>query len=256
MKADYIKIETPEKITFTYQLADTGLRIVAYTIDCVIQIILFIVFLALWGAEFNTYGSYGDEKTGLFMAVLYLMLFFYQWFYFMLFEIFLNGGSPGKKICKIRVIKNDGDRLDLSAIVIRNLVRSVDNFPIPYLCILGGFVSMLNKKNKRLGDLMAGTLVVLEKGFKIQEPDFTTKLSTTEKRVSMGLLEKDRLNEKDLYIIRKLLNQKNIMAPAQLDKTAKIIVNKLSNKFDLSAMSTWSDLRIIEEIYKAHTYED
>ncbi len=249
-----IIIETPEKIYFTYTLAEVGTRAAAYTIDLLIQVGI-IIILGILGI-FSFLDSERFEDQGfLTIAIFYILIFFFQWFYFVFFETVLNGSTPGKKSCKIRVIRYNGTRLDLSSIVLRNLLRAADSLPFAIFNILGGFVAIINKKNKRLGDLVSGTLVVVDEGINIVEPDFETIFLHTEKPIITKLKKSNMLSEKDLYILRKVLNDRKIN-PVSSTRSAKLIINKLSDKYDLTIFKNRTDFEIIEEIYKAHTYEN
>lgn len=249
-----VVIETPEKIYFTYTLAEVGTRAAAYVLDLLIQGLI-IIILALLGffSFINTQEL--EDQLYLAFAVMYILIFLFQWFYFVFFETVLNGSTPGKTFCKIKVIRADGDRLDITTIALRNLLRAADSVPFPVFSVLGGFVALLNKKNRRLGDIASGTIVVLKEDINITEPDFKANISNNKSRDITKLKEANRLSEKDLYIIRKVLNEKE-KNPSSAYKSAEIIVNKLSTKYDLEYFKGRSNYYILEEIYKAHTYEN
>jgi len=77
-----------------------------------------------------------------------------------LFEAYWHGQTPGKRVMKLRVIKDSGRQITFFEALARNTVRLIDYMPGLYLA---GVITMLcNKQNKRLGDLAAGTLVVHE----------------------------------------------------------------------------------------------
>ncbi len=249
-----IIIETPEKIYFTYTLAEVGTRAAAYTIDLLIQVGVLIVFGILGFFSFFNSENLKDEGL-LTVAIFYILIFFFQWFYFVFFEIVLNGVTPGKKICKIRVIRYNGERLDLASIVLRNLLRAADSLPFAIFNVLGGFVAIINKKNRRLGDMVSGTLVVVDEGINIVEPDFETTFVNTNKPTITKLNKNNMLSEKDLYILRKILNDRSIN-PISSGRSAKLIIDKLDNKYDLTIFKDKNYFEIIEEIYKAHTYEN
>ena len=87
--------------------------------------------------------------------------FLLYWGYFALFEAFWHGQTPGKRVMKLRVIKDSGRGITLFESLARNLLRTADFLPSLYLA---GVITMLaNKRNKRLGDLAAGTLVIHER---------------------------------------------------------------------------------------------
>jgi hypothetical protein len=90
-----------------------------------------------------------------------LFYFLLYWGYYSLFEAFWNGQTPGKRLLKIRVIKDSGRQITLFEALARNLIRVIDMLPSFYLV---GVITMLcNKEQKRLGDLVAGTIVVHER---------------------------------------------------------------------------------------------
>jgi len=249
-------LETPEKIRFTYVIAELGTRAAAYIIDCLIQggILLFLLIVG----GLNSFSIIRDGEDGYlyYAAVFYILMFLFQWGYFLFFETLMNGQTPGKKICQIRVIFSNGDRLDFQSLVIRNLLRSADSIPFPFFNILGGIIAILQKENRRLGDLVVGTVVVVDNGFNLKEPDFETAISMTEHRLFGKPLEKDRLSEKDLYILRRLLNDKDSMTEDALQRTAASVAQKLIRRYKLKDIGDINDMTLIEEIYKAHTYED
>lgn len=94
-------------------------------------------------------------KAGLAAAVLLLL-----WSYWTLFELRWSGQSPGKRLLRIRVVRADGSPVTLFASATRNLLRLVDFFPVCYP--LGTVVMLIDGQHRRLGDLLAGTVLVRE----------------------------------------------------------------------------------------------
>jgi hypothetical protein len=84
-----------------------------------------------------------------------------QWGYFALFEAFGNGRTPGKRVAKIRVIHQSGRGINFVEALARNLVRFIDYCPSFYA--VGMVAIFLSKRNQRLGDMVAGTLVVRDR---------------------------------------------------------------------------------------------
>ena len=89
-----------------------------------------------------------------------LIPFLLQWGYFALFEGLWHGQTPGKRVAKIRVIQQSGRAITIFESLSRNLVRVVDFLPAFY--VVGTISIFITKRNQRLGDLVAGTLVVHE----------------------------------------------------------------------------------------------
>lgn len=140
-------IETPEGIELSLCVAGPLPRILAWLLDTLIRAVAIYLLMFL----FNYLDLFG-------MGLLMLSIFFAEWFYPVLFEVYMSGQTPGKKLLGLRVLCDDGTPVNWSASLLRNLLRVVDFLPMLYG---SGIVSMLlNRDFKRLGDLAAGTLVV------------------------------------------------------------------------------------------------
>lgn len=164
---DPVKIQTPEYVEFSYQLAGLGSRFVAYSLDFLLQTgVAFLIFL-IFGVTaaileyMSGTGWLQDALNNSMLAVVILALFLIYWGYFIYFESLWNGQTPGKRVVGIRVIREGGYPVTLVSILLRNLLRVVDWLPLLYgIGIIGVFVS---SQHKRIGDLAAGTVVVRER---------------------------------------------------------------------------------------------
>jgi uncharacterized RDD family membrane protein YckC len=159
--ADQLNIDTPEQVELEFAVAGLGSRFVAVLLDHLIQAgfyFVFIIFGAIvFGALANRINLLGKWVLAGFIALNFLLI----WGYYTLFEAFWHGQTPGKHIMKLRVIKDSGRQITLFEAMSRNLLRIVDYLPAFYLV---GVITMLcTKRNQRLGDLAAGTIVVHER---------------------------------------------------------------------------------------------
>jgi uncharacterized RDD family membrane protein YckC len=166
--ADQLNIETPEQVDLRFPVAGIGSRSVAVLIDHLLQLVpyvlIFIAALVIGSSASTTEVAKGtaelDTMGKWFVAAIVFLNFLWFWGYFALFEAFWHGQTPGKRIMKLRVIKDSGRQITLFESMARNLMRVVDILPNFYFA---GVITMFcNRKNKRLGDLAAGTLVVHE----------------------------------------------------------------------------------------------
>jgi len=141
------KVETPEAIDLSAQLAGPVPRALAYSIDLLIRtVILSVLFIVL--------GLMGKAGMGIFM----LLSFFMEWFYPLFFEVLRNGQTPGKKRMHLAVVNDDLTPVTWSTSMIRNLLRVADFLPVGYLF---GLISIcLNRNFQRLGDIAAGSVVI------------------------------------------------------------------------------------------------
>lgn len=165
-----VNISTPDHVTLEFELAGPGSRFSAYIIDFIFSVVLIVVIvLALYaGGALVTLRSLVGAARGSswssswMLALMVLIIFLINWGYYVLFEGLSKGSTPGKKRVGIRVIRQDGLPIGLREAALRNLVRAADMLPPPSY-ILGGLVMHFDPQGRRLGDMLAGTYVVVEK---------------------------------------------------------------------------------------------
>src|SRR5262245_9827924 len=157
-----IDIETPELVVVSYTIAGLGSRVTAGLIDLIICIVgFFAVILGLAFVTPDGSSADGGMSTSLAIAITVLLQFVVLWGYYLLFEGLRDGQTPGKRMLGLRVVRDGGYSLDFSASAVRNLMRFVDLQPVFSYAV--GITSIaLSKTGKRLGDVVAGTIVVRE----------------------------------------------------------------------------------------------
>ena len=140
-------VATPEGVELDLRLAGPVSRAYAWLIDFLLRL---LILLVLWIALIPL----GGVGIGLWL----LTWFFLEWLVPAACEAYLDGATPGKKMMGLQVVHDDGTPVAWPAALIRNLLRAVDFLPLFYGV---GLLSILvNRDFKRLGDLVAGTLVV------------------------------------------------------------------------------------------------
>lgn len=157
----FLNIDTPENVIFDYEVAGIGSRFLAAMIDSIL-IVVGMVVVNFTGLLLTTFLGLGEETAApaVVLALLGFLSFLVFWGYYILFEIIWNGQSPGKRWLRLRVLRIDGTPITAREAVIRNLVRIIDFLPVFYGV---GLVAMfVNRRDRRLGDFTAGTLVVHE----------------------------------------------------------------------------------------------
>ena len=166
MKTSTLVIRTPEGIVFSQRLAGPVTRFLAWFIDQ-----LFIqVILAVVGVLFSLLGIF---TSGIALAFSVIGWFVVGTGYGIFFEWSWRGQTIGKKLFRLRVVDVEGMRLQFNQIVVRNLLRFIDELPLFYF--IGGVACWMNPKCQRLGDLAANTVVV--RSPRIQEPDLDQLLA-------------------------------------------------------------------------------
>jgi uncharacterized RDD family membrane protein YckC len=146
-----ITIRTPEGISFRLTLAGIVPRFLAWLVDAAA-----VAFTA--GLVRAVAGIFQLLDASVGSAIGIVAYFVISIGYGMYFEWAWNGQTPGKRLFKLRVMDMHGLRLQLSQVVIRNLLRSVDMLPGFYF--LGGSVSVFTRNCQRLGDIAANTIVI------------------------------------------------------------------------------------------------
>jgi uncharacterized RDD family membrane protein YckC len=166
-------IETPERVPLAFALASIGNRFLAVAIDHFIQYLSIIligwVFLFLAGTGIGEAGTTADkvlsEMPKWTIAIMILILFLIFSGYFIFFEWLWDGQTPGKRLLKLRVIRDDGRPITMWEAVARNLLRVFDAAPGFFLPIysIGLIVIFLSNRDQRVGDMFAGTVVIRER---------------------------------------------------------------------------------------------
>ncbi len=162
---DELVIETPERVELYYTRAQVGNRFLAAFIDHLIQLSILAglglgAFMAQDALDWIWKGL-GDWL----LAGVILLSFFIYTSYFVIFETIWNGQTPGKRLFRLRVIREDGRPIRFYESLVRNLVRTaLDSMPMVIVPLYSiGIVSVfLSGRSKRIGDYVAGTVVIRE----------------------------------------------------------------------------------------------
>ena len=213
MKLDtVVLVETPEGIDLRAEVVGVVPRSLAYTIDFLLRtVVLVLISIVLAFA--------GEGGTGVILIVFFVL----EWFYPVLFEIFNNGQTIGKKLFAIKVVHDDLTPVRFSASLTRNLLRAADFLPMFY--IFGIITLVLSGKFQRLGDLSAGTLVVYKdlEDYKSIDVDHIRTIAPAQ-NMTLAL---------QAAFVDFCLNRANISVPRQ-EELANIIRDKIPNKYESS----------------------
>jgi uncharacterized RDD family membrane protein YckC len=157
-----VAIEAPEHIVFTHLVAGPARRAVAHVIDLIIcyggaGIFAVVILFAMGGAGAISGAMNGAMGVGI--GLILIAFFAAQWVYFAVWEG-LTGRTPGKSALRLRVLTTTGRPIHFTDAALRNILRAADAMPT---CYVAGLVSMaLTRRFQRLGDLVAGTMVIIE----------------------------------------------------------------------------------------------
>jgi uncharacterized RDD family membrane protein YckC len=211
-------IDTPEQLQLDFAVAGIGSRFLAVLIDSLIQgVATLLVGLGLAVLAPLLRAQVGGTWFAGGMLAFFFLLYYG---YYAFFEIIWNGQTPGKRIIHIRVVKDSGRPLTATETIGRNLMRIVDQLPGFYA--IGILVAVLNSRNKRLGDLVAGSLVVRESSLTDLKPIWQAAHAGSTSMIGANMLSVD-----DLALIDAFLNRRHELAPEVRSRMAMQIFNQV-----------------------------
>lgn len=220
-------IETPERVPLAFALASIGNRFLAVLIDHFIQYMAIIV--VSWA--FMSWTGIGDmdsfERSEMLaqmskwtIALMIIIIFLLFAGYFIIFEWLWNGQTPGKRLMRLRVIREDGRPITLWEAVARNLLRIFDAIPgfvLPFYSI--GLVSIfMSNRDQRVGDLFAGTVVIRERAG--EAPTFAETFSSQINDAAFRRVQKRTEFQADI----------NLLTEAEIE----VVESFLRRRWDLS----------------------
>ncbi|MDB4888021.1 MAG: protein of unknown function transrane, partial [Gemmatimonadetes bacterium] len=214
-----VDIETPELVVLSYSIAGIGSRVLAALTDLVICLVALAALLSGF-AMLSTRGtSMGRGDASWALALLILLAFALFWGYYVLFEGLMDGQTPGKRIHRLRVVRDEGYSVTFGISAARNLVRIIDMQP-GFFYLVGIASVMFTKNGRRLGDLVAGTIVV-------REEVRPARASVTPSRGDRALPLATALNEDEYVLLSRLVERWAQLDPAR--RTA--LVEQLGVRF-------------------------
>lgn len=177
-----INFTSAQHVKIEYEMAPVIQRMAAYIIDTIIlSVYLIIVFMAIGFNDFFT-----DMGTWLFFMLLLAKL---PWILYQPVMEYLTGGQTlGKMAMGIRVLKLNGDRVGWREVMTRWLFRgdflwiSTSYFILilPVWNVFDAFIAILSNRHQRIGDSLAGTIVIKNKSSQYYQLADVLKIKTNE----------------------------------------------------------------------------
>lgn len=267
-----ITVVTPENITLTYEAAGIASRFMAVVVDLLIQITTALLVLVgiqqlVGKSELKGIGA-ATLLTGAGIVFVSLILPFA---YAIVFEMLWSGRTPGKRLFRLRTVRDGGYPINLLSSIIRNLLRVIDFGIIVtatplVLCGLPGLVCMFfSPTYKRIGDYAAGTLVIIEpepfttvpKQEKRRKKDRDSTLTSIPQSYEVYLpyiRNLDRLTSEDYQLLRRFVARRralDLMVQAGLgERLARPLMSKLEIDVPIYYQLQYADLlQAIERRY-------
>ncbi|SRR5579875_2873782 len=247
-KPDYL-ISTPENVDLHLELAGMGNRIFA----CLIDTLLSYAMLLLLGLACTLFLGLLEAvpmaerlRTIIDYCVLGLAIFLVLaviFGYYIFFEGTWHGQTPGKKVARIRVIEQNGQPVSWPAVIIRNLVRAADTAVL----LIGLLVMLIDRNERRLGDLAAGTLVIRER--LPSEAGHEIRLGSSEQAKVFVDIGRVTPGEYDLLI--SFLSRRQMMSRRQRPLVARRLSAYFKNKLQEQGGPSDPE-RFLEDVYQAY----
>ena len=237
-------IETPEQTAIEFPLAGIGSRFLAVLLDSLLQVAAVIALLLIfWGLTavtgFSGFGRY--PTAGVWIGAIGILAYFVLMYgYFILFEAIWNGQTPGKRLTHLRVIKDSGQPITTIDSVGRNLMRIIDQLPFAYG--IGVLCAWISPQSKRLGDYVAGTVVVHEKPFESIAPQWAAPAAA-----AMHQYGANRLTPEEFALIETFLSRRNALDPGVRYDTAAGILHRIESKLTMPPEKPIAE-KLLEEL--------
>ena len=247
-------IETPELVALEFPLAGIGSRFLAILIDYLLQAAAFLALVLVMLVFLPSMQKFESAGSKWVVAILILIPFLLQWGYFALFEGLWHGQTPGKRAAKIRVIQQSGRAITMFESLSRNLVRAIDFLPGFYAA--GTISIFVTSRNQRLGDLVAGTLVIHEAKTRDQPSVGKTRLFTeiaqqapaAPRASTIPADALSRLNTADLHAIETFLERRLDMTLDVRQSLAARLAAATAVRLNVSLPSNTHPETFLEEV--------
>jgi uncharacterized RDD family membrane protein YckC len=231
-----IKFRTPESVELEFTLAGIGNRAWALLIDYHVLAAIMTLFVVVWVTVAVQLGDlwtiiFGKQVSLWLIAIALIFGFAIYAGYFVFFETLWHGQTPGKRLAKIRVVRDDGRPVGLQQATLRALLRPIDEF-----FYLGSLFIIFSDKEKRVGDLAAGTIVI-----QAQRPLASSTLTISEqaKPIYEHLLQVADLSSllpDDFAVIREYLLRRSVMSTKARINLALELTKQVQDIIDLEKL--------------------
>lgn len=244
-----VKSQTPESVELEFVLAGIGNRTYALVVDYLIWGLTLFLLLLTWGFLYTQLTWLQSDTIRPWFSAIQILIFFGVYIgYFVLFETLWRGQTPGKKYVKIRVIREDGRNVGIQQSILRSLLRPIDDL----FCI--GLLSIVfTAQEKRLGDWIAGTILIQE-GQVVTNQKLVISSAATD--LATRIIEIGKIVEitpDEFATIRKYLYRYPALDPATRNQVSDRLAHQLLRRIDLANSPPTLDSHLtIEAIYLAY----
>ena len=253
---------TPEGARLDFKIATFSERFGAFILDIGLQ---FLIMMAIIFAIATLASAFDFRGWQIAWAVAQILVFFVRNFYFIFFEIGRKAATPGKRALGLRVADRQGGRLTANAVIARNFLRELEFFlPLSVLFSFGAagvaawvnwllllwcgiFVlfPLFNKDKLRIGDLVAGTMVIhAPKVQLLQDIASATPAAETGGTIVFTPAQLDVYGIHELHVLEDVLRQST-------PEIKRNVANRIATKIGYTPQTGETDLAFLEAFYAA-----
>ena len=246
MLPDVLKVRTADNVSIGYVAAGIPSRFMAFLVDLLINLAVVLVAGLAASALYAAMGSSGGVAEAVALTVFSLTLVVGHFLYFAVLEATSGGRTPGKRALGLRVVRIDGSAPGLGESLVRNIARIVD-----YTLGIGLFVAFFHPQSRRVGDLLAGTLVIRERSATAAAPAVMSPVLMRAPDAGPPIDGLDHVGEHEHSVLRAFLSRPGLV-PEQRARIAHEMSQKLFERMGLTPAAPeriWPPELFIERLY-------
>ena len=234
-----LDVETPEQIALSYSIAGIGSRGAAAAIDTLITVAMLVALTAVLlvaASHMDAKPTKAPPSSSWVLAFYFIAQFVVMWGYYVIFEGIWDGQTPGKRIMKLRVVRDGGFSVTFGASAVRNLLRVVDAFGVYLVAIV---VALMNSSRKRLGDIVAGTFVVKEE--RVQARLDSSPVASSQTRNLFT-----RLSDEEYSVLERYVERRSTLDPERRDAIVAQLARRFADHLPAATAPRGSLVRLYE----------
>lgn len=246
------QFETPENVNVTYEIAGLGTRFIAWIEDqlilTIVTIVLFLImiFFSVGSSLADRISSNLSEGPYYALGIIMIIQGLASFVYYGLSELFWRGQTIGKRHNSIRVVKVNGFALDPGSIILRNLFRIIDHFAILWI------VPYLSKQSQRLGDMVAGTICIVDEPVALTSlRDTLLARSRADRQFRFDPAALKRIQPKDFNTIEKVIEGLAALPPDKQQEICGMLSQTLARQMQLPEPPPGSYQAFLEDLLTA-----
>lgn len=237
LNAQELRVITPEQVRLRFQTAGPGSRASAHAIDLALLGLFFSLLIVLLAEViFRSSGWAFRPSSDYMIAIVVIVVSVSLVGYFVVCECTM-GQTVGGRIIGLRVLQDNGQPITVLSSVLRNLLRIIDILPFGYT--VGLVTSFLHPQGKRLGDLLAGTVVIYDRSLAYDRKeqkkgpviDQLTREGWSMNSFVLDERQRRMINRDEWMLIKELVERRNDLAEDRwmnmTDECADYLIGRL-----------------------------